>query len=186
MDLSVTETWIDLIIAGIGMLAGLVGIIVGLRYMRMQEVTPPETTVASPAPPPAPLRPIAPSPPAQKAPEVAPASENTPRLSIGAIALVAPNRLRLSLRNDGPTLRYERLEPEAFNELAVTYDPPIFREEERYATGTALTFSLSGPEAARKSYHFQLFFQTLEGEPYRQEVAGVGQEPPILEKPVRL
>ncbi|RMG56681.1 MAG: hypothetical protein D6722_26055 [Bacteroidetes bacterium] len=157
-----------------------------MRYLRKQETAFPEDPLVSTDLPQKPVLPI------DKAPLVAvPPAPPTPstrpiRFSAEPVKVVAPNRLRLSLRNEGDTLCYERVEPEAFNELSVTYDPAVFRGEERYAQGTALTFSLSGPEASRKSYHFQLFFSTLDGQRYRQEVAGVGQEAPILEPPVRL
>lgn len=189
MDLSVPETWIDLFIAGIGMLAGVVGIWLGLRYLsaRAKDTPPEEVPATRPKPPQAPVSPPSPSPIPRPGPP--PASSSPPQatwLQAEAVTLTSPGQMRLSLRNVGPSLLYERLQPGEFNELTVTYDPPIFREEERYAQGTSLTFNLAGPEPQRKTYHFQVFFQGLDGHHYRQEVAGVGQDPPILEAPVRL
>jgi hypothetical protein len=94
--------------------------------------------------------------------------------------------VRLALEVSGGTLIYLDLEPGKWNELAVTYSPPIFREEESYAPGTRLAFEISGPELMYRTYQFSILYQDQSGQAYRQEIGGMGLEAPILEVPVRI
>ena len=94
--------------------------------------------------------------------------------------------LRLALEVTGGTLIYLDLELGKWNELAVKYSPPIFREEESYAHGTRLAFEITGPELMFRTYQFSILYQDPSGQTYRQEVGGMGLEAPILEAPLRI
>ena len=44
-----------------------------------------------------------------------------------------------------------------------------------------MNFVLKGSDLEMATYHFTIFFKDKEGNPYKQEVAGMGSEHPIIE-----
>jgi hypothetical protein len=108
-----------------------------------------------------------------------------PELSADGLRSLGEDRLRLTLRNAGQTLAFQRFEPGEFNEMEVNYTPPVYREKETFARGSALNFTLQSSQLERATYHFFVVFKDEAGHTYRQEVAGMGAENPIIERPVR-
>lgn len=108
-----------------------------------------------------------------------------PELHVDRLRSVGSDRLRLTLRNGGSTLVFQSFELGEFNEMEVTYTPPVYREKESFARGSALNFTLQSHQLERATYHFFVIFKDEAGHTYRQEVAGMGAEPPIIETPVR-
>ncbi len=108
-----------------------------------------------------------------------------PELHVDRLRHVGSDCLRLTLRNRGSTLSFQAFELGEFNEMEVTYTPPVYREKESFARGSALNFTLQSHQLERATYHFFVIFEDEAGQIYRQEVAGMGAEPPIIETPVR-
>lgn len=210
------ETLLDIGVAILGALAGIIGVWMAWRLMRPDEDVKPSLSNLASAPPvqeSAPLQVIkpaavpakpattAPLPKATKkqlapaqtevfAPKLkAPAKEGTqgqPILKVHRVQRFSPEEIRIVLQNAGSTLIFLELISAEFNEVEIAYAPPIFRDEERYVQGTSMHISLKGKELQNRTYHFSIRFIDLEGNQYKQEVAGMGLENPIIEAPVRV
>jgi hypothetical protein len=118
--------------------------------------------------------------PAQQSAELLP-----PRLDVDKVRALGSERLRLTLRNNGGTMIFQDVKVGEFNEMEVAYTPPIYREKESFAQGSALNFTLQCQQMERGTYHFFVAFRDDEGQLYQQEIAGLGTEPPIIEQPFR-
>ncbi|MEM7371069.1 MAG: hypothetical protein AAF587_20815 [Bacteroidota bacterium] len=110
----------------------------------------------------------------------------TPALQEAHVSKAQPTMLRLALTVRGDTLIYQKISLGDWNELQVSYEPPIFRKQESYAPGTALNFHISGEQLDTRTYQFFVHYKDNSGRAYRQEIGGMGTENPIVEGPVAI
>lgn len=110
----------------------------------------------------------------------------TPVLADAHISKAQPTMLRLALTVRGDVLIFQKITLGDWNELQVSYEPPIFRKQESYAPGTALNFHITGEQLDMKTYQFFIHYQDGSGRAYRQEIGGMGTENPIIEGPVAI
>lgn len=196
--------WLDAIAAALGVFATLVGIYTAFRLMEEEQ---PTLTLATsdassaqpggegakafsaakprgttPRPLPAPSGHVPLPMPAQSGTASRLSAPMPPGLSVDRVRRLGDERLRLTLRNTGGTLTFCDLDFGEFNEMEVDYTPPVYRDKESFAQGSALNFTLHSEQLERATYHFFVIFEDEAGQRYRQEVAGMGVEPPIIEQ----
>lgn len=111
------------------------------------------------------------------------APPSQPYLVVDRALQIGQQQLRLTLRNSGSLLTFEGFETGEFNEMELAYTPPVYREKESFAQGSALNFTMTSSQLDRATYHFFVIFSDQDGKRYRQEVAGMGMEAPIIENP---
>ncbi|MEO1448703.1 MAG: hypothetical protein AAFV07_04200 [Bacteroidota bacterium] len=217
------ELWLDIGVAALGAIAGIVGVWMAWRLMRPDDnadislaslaqskpvnVNKAAVTVKQTAPVATP--PTVAKAPAKKKPAKSPqakpgpspktevfqsnfkvpsreASRKQPALKVLRIQHFSPEEIRIVLQNTGGTLIFLELITAEFNEVEIAYSPPIFRDEERYVQGTSMHIGIKGKNLEDRTYHFSIRFIDLEGNQFKQEVAGMGLEKPIVEKPVKV
>jgi hypothetical protein len=109
-----------------------------------------------------------------------------PELIPEKLTLRSSQSINLVLKVKGNKLIYQKISQGSYNELAIKYQSPAttsdFRKNE-YATGNSLVFSITGEKVTTKTYQFTVFFKDAEGNTYSQQVAGLGREYPIVDKP---
>jgi hypothetical protein len=112
-----------------------------------------------------------------------------PKLVAKSLQLQTPQTLLLTLRNDGYTLFYQRFETGPNNELNVCYEPPETSVKlimDEYQQGDYLAFSMSGSHVISQTFQFFLIYGDMDGHLYRQEIAGIGKDFPLLGTPEQL
>ncbi len=208
MDLlSVAESWLDVLAAIIGVVSTIVGVYTAIRLVEWQEPTLSQQSSTAvyrkaSAPMSAPLAAsaaaAAASSSALRRPDVRPhgakesaapaavaaaPTPDSPWLALKQLRKVSDDCLRLTLRNDGDTLIFAVLQPGTHHEMEAIYDPPVFREKESYARGSALNIALQHPVIEQATYQFWVHYRDLAGQSYRQEIVGMGTDRPIVEPP---
>lgn len=205
MDLlSLTETWLDILAAMLGVLSTLVAVRTAIRLLEWSEresLAPSSTLslsqrrgewIGAPVTTPQPSLVLAGRPfdAPESLPPILPPQSSAPRPSSAPLGLafkrikgLGSQQIRLSLRNQGGKLHFLRVEPGPYQEVEVTYTPPVFREKETYTCGTALNFTLRGHDIDLKTYQFWVFFQDEKGQTFKQEIMGLGLELPLVEPP---
>ncbi|MEL6671985.1 MAG: hypothetical protein AAFR61_07320 [Bacteroidota bacterium] len=116
-------------------------------------------------------------------------AEETPFLITEDLILRAGNTLLLRMRNEGSTLYYQRLGQGKDCEVKVTYQPMarnVSFLQEDYPYGSTLSFLLTGTDLEKQTYEFEVFFSDKTGKLFRQKVAGMGKEVPLLDAPEML
>jgi hypothetical protein len=189
------EIWLDLLVIGIGLIATLAIVWVLLRQSR-QIAQLPEEPVAVPAPPAPAAAPRVAYPqeervatrqyaayqldaPAPLLPALQQAWVSPPRLEAVELVLLSADELRLSLQNQGGELYLLSFDPADHNEVVIH----IEENQRRYPEGAALRFRLIGRRIVTRTYQFLVHYSDAAGQLYRQEIAGMGREKPILEAP---
>lgn len=112
-----------------------------------------------------------------------------PKLMAKGLKLQTPQTLLLTLRNDGYTLFYQRFETGPNNELNICYEPPESSVKlimDEYQQGDYLAFSMSGTHVISQTFQFFIVYGDMEGYLYRQEIAGIGKDYPLLGTPEQL
>ena len=112
----------------------------------------------------------------------------TPFLKPDRLILVAPNVLSLTLINQGGNLVFEKITPGPNNELQVSFEPINGRSDGKSVmpTGSNLRISIKGEQVIYKTYQFVIEYRDLKGQMYRQQIAGMGKEYPIVEDAVKV
>lgn len=128
-------------------------------------------------------------PPKQVAKSVSPESIIAPELIPEQLTLKSPESINLRLKVKGNKLIYRKLRQGDYNELKINYQSsPIASaaSKNEYPTGNSLTFSINGAQVTSKTYQFTVFFDDDHGNVYSQQIAGLGREYPIVEKPQKV
>ncbi|MEO0897209.1 MAG: hypothetical protein AAFY71_12465 [Bacteroidota bacterium] len=105
-----------------------------------------------------------------------------PRLGFAKVVKAGNNLIRLNLVNIGSTMKFERVVPDKFNEVEVKLQS---RSGGRgfISPKSNVSFVLTGTNLDYQTYHFKVYFKDGKGRSYVQEVAGLGNEKPIIELP---
>ncbi|MDX2245380.1 MAG: hypothetical protein SF052_01285 [Bacteroidia bacterium] len=203
MDLSSTESWFDLTVAAVSIIAVLVGAVTLRKMLReetqtvLQPAAPKETpgpnisdrvrsrfkrkiTTQTGRSPIITTTEVLTKPPKQHIP---------PRLKGDQLTLESPSKLLFRLKNEGHKLIYKKIQTGPNNELNIVYEPPQRRMNlmlEEYDQNEILTFSLTGTNVISQTYHFIIHYGDMAGNFYTQQIAGLGREFPIVEAPVKV
>lgn len=112
-----------------------------------------------------------------------------PELIPEQLTLKSPESINLRLKVKGNKLIYRKLRQGDYNELKINYQSsPVLSaaSKNEYPTGNSLTFSINGDQVTSKTYQFTVFFDDDHGNVYSQQIAGLGREYPIVEKPQKV
>lgn len=112
-----------------------------------------------------------------------------PELIAEKLTLRSPESINLTLKVKGNKLVYRKLSHGSYNELRINHQPTLNRNEARrneYPTGNSLTFSINGENVISKTYQFTIYFGDMAGNVFSQQVAGLGKEYPIVDKPQKV
>ena len=118
-----------------------------------------------------------------------PESFVAPELIPEQLTLKSPESINLRLKVKGNKLIYRKLRQGDYNELKINYQSSPLASAARkneYPTGNSLTFSINGEQVTSKTYQFTVFFDDDHGNVYSQQIAGLGREYPIVEKPQKV
>lgn len=103
------------------------------------------------------------------------------------LSLQGADKILLQLQNQGDTLLIDRIQTGSNNELLVESDPPLRSPKgHKYGPNTKLNLLLKGDKVIFKTYQFWVYYRNREGQQFRQQVAGLGREFPIIESAERL
>ncbi|MEL6699394.1 MAG: hypothetical protein AAFV78_12470 [Bacteroidota bacterium] len=198
MNLNLAEPLLDSMAAAMGVLGALIAFLVAIRQLRQQAKKPSfalatdygnitfrETNTQWESPK-ASFSPEEREVPVAEPEEAVGLTLTPPALKFQRIAWTQDQGLKLTLQNTGSTLSFERMATEKYNELQIQYQQPLFTHRAVYAPYTSMNFVLKGSDLEMATYHFTIFFKDKEGNPYKQEVAGMGSEHPIIEPVVEL
>ncbi|MEO0468850.1 MAG: hypothetical protein AAF206_04450 [Bacteroidota bacterium] len=116
------------------------------------------------------------------------ANSKAPFLKPDRLILVAPNVLSLTLTNKGGDLVFEKIKPGPNNELQITFEPLNGRSDGKsiMSPGSNLNISIKGEQVIYKTYQFVIEYRDLKGQMYRQQIAGMGKEYPIVDEAVKV
>ncbi|MEL6845258.1 MAG: hypothetical protein AAFP02_18795 [Bacteroidota bacterium] len=172
---------IDIMMAVLGFAAAAV---IGVYAYRMwqggtNEPTLPKAEEPKPQKTVAPIKPL--SPPTSK---VTPLSKaDTPYLKAVRLQLKSESELQLILQNQTDTIQLEKVEAGENNELTVAFAPPLTQKTAHvYGPQKEISLQLRGDKVIFKTYEFWLYFKNSKGQRFRQQIAGLGKEYPIVEK----
>ncbi|MCI4668607.1 MAG: hypothetical protein MRZ79_10775 [Bacteroidia bacterium] len=107
-----------------------------------------------------------------------------PELAFSKVSKSGSNLIRLSLINVGSDMRFEQVRPDKFNEVDVTFQSKAMLGS-NYKSKSAMNFLLKGQNLDYATYHFKVYFKDRRGRRFMQEIAGLGDEVPIVEAPVQ-
>lgn len=113
----------------------------------------------------------------------------SPELIPEKLTLRSPESINLVLKVKGNKLIYRKISQGSYNELKIKYQPTLNKSEVRkneYPTGNSLVFSINGDKVITKTYQFTIFYGDMAGNVFSQQVAGLGREYPIVDKPVKV
>lgn len=110
-------------------------------------------------------------------------STDTPYLKAIRLQLKSENELQLILQNQNGTINLEKVEVGENNELAVVFEPLLTQKAAHvYGPQKEISLLLKGEKVIFKTYEFWLYFKNSQGQRFRQQIAGLGKEYPIVEK----
>ena len=193
MNLNLAEPLLDSMAAAMGVLGALIAFLVAIRQLRQQAKKPSfalatdygnitfrETNTPWESPKTS-FSPEETDAPVVEHEEVAGLTLTPPALKFQRVVWTQDQGLKLTLQNTGSTLSFERIVTEKYNELQIQYQQPLFTHRAVYAPYTSMNFVMKGSDLEMATYHFTIFFKDKDGNPYKQEVAGMGSENPIIE-----
>jgi len=122
--------------------------------------------------------------PQPSTPRQIPSIGEPPKLAFGKITRSGNNLIRLTLTNIGSDMKFERVCPDKFNEIDVSYQSRA-RLGTSYGSQASMNFLLKGSDLDYHTYHFKVFYKDKSGKRYVQEIAGLGDEVPIVEAPMK-
>ncbi|MEM6803901.1 MAG: hypothetical protein AAF696_21020, partial [Bacteroidota bacterium] len=114
------------------------------------------------------------------------AVQSMPELIPEQLTLRSPKSINLKLKVKGNKLFYKSLSQGSYNELKINYQPAIGKlssKQDEYPTGNSVIFSINGENVISKTYQFTVYFRDASGNIYSQQIAGLGREYPIIDKP---
>ena len=110
-------------------------------------------------------------------------STDTPYLKAIRLQLKSESELQLILQNQNGTINLEKVEVGENNELAVVFEPLLTQKAAHvYGPQKEISLLLKGEKVIFKTYEFWLYFKNSQGQRFRQQIAGLGKEYPIVEK----
>lgn len=110
-------------------------------------------------------------------------STDAPYLKAIRLQLKSENELQLILQNQNGTINLEKVEVGENNELAVVFEPSLTQKAAHvYGPQKEVSLLLKGEKVIFKTYEFWLYFKNSQGQRFRQQIAGLGKEYPIVEK----
>ena len=126
-----------------------------------------------------PMKPVV--PPTPKATTVL--KSDAPYLKAIRLQLKSESELQLILQNQNGTINLEKVEVGENNELAVVFEPSLTQKAAHvYSPQQEISLHLKGEKVIFKTYEFWLYFKNSQGQRFRQQIAGLGKEYPIVEK----
>lgn len=106
-----------------------------------------------------------------------------PYLKAIRLQLKSESELQLILQNQSGTIHLEKVEVGENNELAVLFEPSLLQKAAHvYGPHQEISLLLKGEKVIFKTYEFWLYFKNSQGQRFRQQIAGLGKEYPIVEK----
>ncbi|MEM6346532.1 MAG: hypothetical protein AAF927_21775 [Bacteroidota bacterium] len=106
-----------------------------------------------------------------------------PHLKAIRLQLKTENELQLILQNQSGTIHLDKVEVGENNELAVVFEPSLTQKTAHvYGPQQEISLHLKGEKVIFKTYEFWLYFKNSQGQRFRQQIAGLGKEYPIVEK----
>lgn len=194
--LILSESWLDLAAIVLGGFSTVVCVIMGIRLLEWSDLKPDLTGWNQPGLIPQLLTntgeglstvriSVANTQSWLESKEVVAAPVKRTGLSFKRIKQLGTNEVRISLKVESPQFQYQRMEAGPYNELEVSYTPPVFRQKEIFSKGAALNFSIKGADLSSATYQFWVYFQDEIGNSFKQEVMGLGTETPLFEAPIR-
>lgn len=112
-----------------------------------------------------------------------------PELIPEQLTLRSPQSINLKLKVKGNKLLYKKIRQGSYNELKINYQPSLGKKTAKigeYPTGNTISFSIDGENVISKTYQFTIFFGDQAGNTYSQQIAGLGKEYPIVDKPQKV
>lgn len=110
-------------------------------------------------------------------------TKQPPQLAFSKISRSGSNLIRLTLTNVGTDMRFEQVRPDKFNEIDVSFQSKAMIGG-AYKSKSSMNFLLKGQNLDFATYHFKVFYRDQKGRRYVQEIAGLGDEVPIVEPPI--
>ncbi|MEL7533794.1 MAG: hypothetical protein AAFN10_20945 [Bacteroidota bacterium] len=108
---------------------------------------------------------------------------DAPYLKAIRLQLKSESELQLILQNQNGTINLEKVEVGENNELAVVFEPSLTQKAAHvYSPQQEISLHLKGEKVIFKTYEFWLYFKNSQGQRFRQQIAGLGKEYPIVEK----
>ena len=125
-------------------------------------------------------------PPISKVSKAKETKLSMPELIPEQLTLKSPKSINLKLKVKGNKLFYKKLSQGSYNELKINYQPALAKlgaKQHEYPTGNSVVFLINGENATSKTYQFTVYFSDAAGNLYSQQIAGLGREYPIIDKP---
>ncbi len=100
------------------------------------------------------------------------------------LSLQGADKILLQLENQGKTLLLDEIRTGDNNELEILVEPPLKASGAHiYGPKSRLSLILKGEKVIFKTYDFSLLYHNHDGQVFRQKIAGLGNEFPIIEAP---